>query len=60
MRTCLVDRQGKERWEDDDRDVAAHEIHVVESREVVRHYAYVGEFTTKHQSFRRYTERITV
>ena len=59
MRACLVDSTGAERWEDDDREMPAEEIHVVEQPEVVRRYAYAGDFNTKHQTFRRYQEIVT-
>ena len=59
MRACLVDRTGVERWEDDDLETPAERIHIVESKGVVRHYAYVGDFKTQNHSYRRYQEIVT-
>ena len=59
MRACLINKEGHEKWEDDDRETPAEVLHVVERPEVVRHYAYVGEFKTKHQVFRQYQETLT-
>ena len=59
MRACLVDRTGGERWEDDDRETPADTLHVVETAEVVRHYAYVGDFKTQNHSYRRYHELLS-
>ena len=59
MRSCLIDKLGRERWEDDDRETPAEVIHVVESTSVVRRYAYAGDFNLKHHTFRKYQEIVT-
>ena len=59
MRTCLVNKEGHEKWEDDDRETPAEVLHVVESIGVIRRYAYAGDFNMKHHTFRRYQEIVT-
>jgi hypothetical protein len=59
MRACLVNKEGHERWEDDNRETPAEVIHVVENTELIRHYAYAGDFNLKHHTFRRYQEIVT-
>jgi hypothetical protein len=61
MRACMVDRQGNEWWTDDERETAAEQITVVSSvqKPTVTNYTYVGDFTTKHHTFRRYQEVVT-
>jgi hypothetical protein len=57
----MVSKEGNEWWTDDDRETAAGMITVVSSKEkpLVTNYTYVGDFTTKHHTFRRYQEVVS-
>ena len=60
MRTCLVDRQGREQWKDDDREFPAQIITEAEQPSPpARSYAYMGEFKLLTHSYRRYQEIIS-